>query len=533
MDYSAPLNLIKPFRMTTGDWYTMTQTIFGAFNIWPVNGSATIGSDCAVLTEFSAKSIAAGKTLEVGRTSYGTGEYEKCIGQLFSLVFYPHHLVWDSTQMKYSPNPIHIEKFVVDPSQVDAASNTKITLTVGNNLTISDSLCGNAVGKSQTKPDTIGNGQFIGPGDVHYFDWWACADPALLCTESLLDTLKFTGVSSLGPPMFLGNQGDDECELPITLDCAESDIDAPQFKDSLFSQGSEVIYVHDWRTTDKGLQSITWSPVSGTDTTKVIVLPPSPAIKPCFTDKLDHIVKVIQRDSTIGGCYDFTFTDCLEHQSFHTVCMQAHRLQILYSDSLPPVFTFIKQSRSRDSSPCSNRIDSFEVTDNRTHDSGMCALDTIPGSVSNMTFHKTQFNQGDLIVRSSVIVLDSMKDGNICIRATDCSKEVHFTDTCFHYCAPVQGSVHRERPSVLTLEANHPNPFSRITTFTFSIPEYGAARLILYDELGKEVARIIDGTTAQGTYSINFDGSKLPSGNYIVRLENGGGVVSRRVVVER
>jgi hypothetical protein len=87
--------------------------------------------------------------------------------------------------------------------------------------------------------------------------------------------------------------------------------------------------------------------------------------------------------------------------------------------------------------------------------------------------------------------------------------------------------------SSLSLEANHPNPFSHITTFNYTVAEYGLVRLYLYDELGREMARIVDGAKLQGTYSVDFDGSNLPNGSYIVRLENGGGVVSRKVVVER
>ncbi|MDP4230921.1 MAG: T9SS type A sorting domain-containing protein [Bacteroidota bacterium] len=85
----------------------------------------------------------------------------------------------------------------------------------------------------------------------------------------------------------------------------------------------------------------------------------------------------------------------------------------------------------------------------------------------------------------------------------------------------------------MTLEANHPNPFSRTTIFSYSTLKDGLVRLSLFDELGREVAQPVSSRQSSGRHTQEFDGSKLPEGNYIVRLESGGKVLSRRVVIER
>ncbi|MDP4237607.1 MAG: T9SS type A sorting domain-containing protein, partial [Bacteroidota bacterium] len=535
LDYGAPLFLTKPSRVTIGNWYTMASTIFGASASWPIG--VTYGAppqvDNAVLTEFPSVSIPAGKMVEAGRTSYGTGEYEKCVGSLLSLVFYPEHVVWTKSNTPppgfYTPNPIHIEKFVLNPDKVNSSANTKITLMVGDDMTISDSLCKANFGRSKTKPDS-GAGVFLGPGDVAYFDWWACVSPAQFCTGPDIDSLKFTATCGICPPGFLNQNGDMQCDMTITIDCAEADIDAPEFSDTLVVHDSAGLNVHDWRTTDRGLASITWAASPGTDTSEIKVIPPSPAIGPCFTDKVNHIVKVVQLDSTVGGCYDFTFTDCLGHQSYHTVCMTAEIRR--YPDSLPPLFTLLTHAGRPDTVWCTSIIDSFEVSDARVHDSGMSTLEVMPGSAQNMILVTAPIVAGDPVVRFSVHVLDSTQPGSICIRATDCSKEAHFADTCIQYCPLVLTGVAVAGSKALSLEAN-PNPFTHGTTFRYSVGRNGIVRLILYDELGREVARIADGMRAQGAYSIEFDGSNLPAGSYIVRLENGGNILSRKVVIER
>ena len=120
----------------------------------------------------------------------------------------------------------------------------------------------------------------------------------LICTGTLLDTLKFTGTCGICPPAFLDKvTGADECDLPIIIDCAELDQDPPAYSDTLADDcHSQSVNVHDWRTSDRGLQSITWKPQAGTDTTKFIisVVPP---IAACYNDKVNHIVTVTKTDT--------------------------------------------------------------------------------------------------------------------------------------------------------------------------------------------------------------------------------------------
>ena len=89
----------------------------------------------------------------------------------------------------------------------------------------------------------------------------------------------------------------------------------------------------------------------------------------------------------------------------------------------------------------------------------------------------------------------------------------------------------QEVPAVLTLDPNYPNPFNPETTISFSLPQHGAVRLAVYDVLGREVERLLDGSYPAGAHRVRFDGSSLSSGLYLYRLENEGSVLTRSMIL--
>lgn len=90
-----------------------------------------------------------------------------------------------------------------------------------------------------------------------------------------------------------------------------------------------------------------------------------------------------------------------------------------------------------------------------------------------------------------------------------------------------------EVPSGVVLEGNYPNPFNLQTTISFLVPETAHMRLVVYDMLGRQVVVLVDGVRAVGTHEAVFDGSGLPSGTYLYRLETLRGVEARRMVLMR
>src|ERR1035437_4844849 len=70
-----------------------------------------------------------------------------------------------------------------------------------------------------------------------------------------------------------------------------------------------------------------------------------------------------------------------------------------------------------------------------------------------------------------------------------------------------------------SLYQNYPNPFNPSTAIKYQIPQSGKVTLTIYDILGKEVARLVNGYKNAGNYNINFDASNLPTGIYFYQLK--------------
>jgi hypothetical protein len=95
------------------------------------------------------------------------------------------------------------------------------------------------------------------------------------------------------------------------------------------------------------------------------------------------------------------------------------------------------------------------------------------------------------------------------------------------------GTATEGGPEEEALGAVVPNPFADQATVSFGLPRPSRVRLAVYDVLGRELAVLVEGERAAGQHEAVLDGSRLPSGTYLVRLEAGGAVATRRVTLVR
>jgi len=80
------------------------------------------------------------------------------------------------------------------------------------------------------------------------------------------------------------------------------------------------------------------------------------------------------------------------------------------------------------------------------------------------------------------------------------------------------------------LQPNYPNPFSTSTSIIFQLTRSQYIRVIVFDLLGNEVTILTEGQRGIGTHEISFDGSDLPSGTYLYRLETENGAETSKMV---
>ncbi|MBC8488553.1 MAG: T9SS type A sorting domain-containing protein [Bacteroidetes bacterium] len=78
--------------------------------------------------------------------------------------------------------------------------------------------------------------------------------------------------------------------------------------------------------------------------------------------------------------------------------------------------------------------------------------------------------------------------------------------------------ISNEIPGEFKLFQNFPNPFNPTTNIKFDIPKSSFVKLIVYDILGREVAKLVNEKLNAGTYLVDWDGSGYPSGVYFCRM---------------
>jgi photosystem II stability/assembly factor-like uncharacterized protein len=86
-------------------------------------------------------------------------------------------------------------------------------------------------------------------------------------------------------------------------------------------------------------------------------------------------------------------------------------------------------------------------------------------------------------------------------------------------------------PREYVLEQNYPNPFNPETEIRYGVPGEGHVRLKVYTMLGEEVETLVDEVQGAGWYRVKFGSGELSSGLYLYRLEAGGYVSTRKMLL--
>lgn len=88
----------------------------------------------------------------------------------------------------------------------------------------------------------------------------------------------------------------------------------------------------------------------------------------------------------------------------------------------------------------------------------------------------------------------------------------------------------------VSLAPASPNPVRGATRFAFALPVGARTRLALYDAAGRRVRTLVDAELPAGSHDVRWDarddaGTAVRAGLYWARLESGGRIAMRRVVV--
>ncbi len=86
-------------------------------------------------------------------------------------------------------------------------------------------------------------------------------------------------------------------------------------------------------------------------------------------------------------------------------------------------------------------------------------------------------------------------------------------------------------PADFQLFQNYPNPFNPSTQITYSLSEDTRVRVSVFNLLGQEVVRLVDGFQKAGRHSVMFKPNNLSSGVYLYRVQAGGVSASRKLTL--
>ncbi len=93
-----------------------------------------------------------------------------------------------------------------------------------------------------------------------------------------------------------------------------------------------------------------------------------------------------------------------------------------------------------------------------------------------------------------------------------------------------------QAPEGFRLAQNYPNPFNPSTAIRFNLPLAAEASLVVYDLIGREVVRLVDGNITAGYFEVMWngrsgDGREMAAGIYIARLTAPGFSKSIKMVL--
>jgi len=90
-------------------------------------------------------------------------------------------------------------------------------------------------------------------------------------------------------------------------------------------------------------------------------------------------------------------------------------------------------------------------------------------------------------------------------------------------------------PAKFELKQNYPNPFNPTTTIEFTIPirneNFQHLQLTIFDILGNKITELVNETKPSGSYSVEFNANKYPSGIYYYQLKCGSFIQTKKMLL--
>ncbi|MEO8513766.1 MAG: T9SS type A sorting domain-containing protein [Ignavibacteria bacterium] len=88
-------------------------------------------------------------------------------------------------------------------------------------------------------------------------------------------------------------------------------------------------------------------------------------------------------------------------------------------------------------------------------------------------------------------------------------------------------------PERFSLSQNYPNPFNPVTNIEFQLAKSGFVNLTVFDLLGREIETLVNEDLNAGTYNVDWNAVKYPSGAYFYRIRSVGFSETKKMMLVR
>ncbi|MBI5021435.1 MAG: carboxypeptidase regulatory-like domain-containing protein [Ignavibacteriales bacterium] len=163
-------------------------------------------------------------------------------------------------------------------------------------------------------------------------------------------------------------------------------------------------------------------------------------------------------------------------------------------------------------SPLSNTIIGYDITEQ----DGSFEIQNLPPGLYQMVVDKEGYTANEFTVYS-VDAVNNFRVTEADISISNFTLEVPGTDN--------------NMPVNYRLSQNYPNPFNPVTNIEFSIANSQLTILKVFDMLGREVVTLVNEVKQSGVYTLNWDASVYPSGVYYYRLQSGGFMETKKLIL--
>lgn len=216
----------------------------------------------------------------------------------------------------------------------------------------------------------------------------------------------------------------------------------------------------------------------------------------------------------------------------NTVYLNHANQPISFSDLTVNQFVEVKMVRMPDSTLLALRI---KIEDGMN-------FSKVNGFVGTVSGSSIQLPTGSYTINSNTVIIDNNYNQTTLSQLTNGQQVIVWSviDASSNKTAlQIQSKVTSptgvdESPAVVDefiLDQNYPNPFNPSTTISFTLTANQFVTLKVFNALGEEVSTLVNGSLTQGAHSVNFNANGLSSGFYLYRLESGGQVQVRKMML--